>query len=831
MRCPKSLRGGAEQQHEDETKLNSGVRDQQRATAGELNQDTALGQAEQRSMHQDVFNSASSSDMVTPPTLQCHTKLWPVLRYVGIQDLYNADQILTPNFDKDRAKQTPRAEPRCNARSLTGQPPDGETKPNRDGNEQPEVIAGKMSRYKTLGQAEQRSMSQKDDIISASSSDMLTLNSIQCQTIQWPVFRYVGIHDHNVGDQALTSNFALDNDRAEQTSRAEPGCTAMRLTEVGQPEQGLDNESCGAERAEVSGWNAENYAQHRIQVEPQLTPCGKDQAEKFLRGGNMTCQNSTSKLATFEETQSRKSAHKKPDLKVLNNQERQENSRRKEDEHLQECSRRLEDPRIEEENKNPKLDLRQCWKVLRESIMQLKGISNNWEELELKHTRRLEREEKKIRQELIDRKRKKFGRAGKTTITELEEAIISSNGRKKQEIEEIRMNLAKETIRKEGWKAGKLSGKLSAKKKIPEGRKLQPKCLQIKESKEEIELARLWQIVSHCIEQIEMEEQWIDSNRLERSSQEEQKSLLVGKAGNIQQQPRRDIDKMQHHSALKRGGQDEHMKAGLFQKDGLFQRGGRPRGLDEMHGLDGLEMRDITTQRRDITTAFEDTTNHENFSDKLVENTDDKKKPKSSLEEICRQEDRRTNGSVKVMFGRNEDVVFGRKEVLTRPEKNIPNGDMLLERKSEMHATTIERSAARLTPRSEMHCQERSLFSGRVVKTKRGTPAKLSRVKSLRKLFEKENPSSPGKTRGSIELLLQSTLDINPFNLEANHTGTKQTQDIRVIQSRGGIGTGPRQPCGEEFRPECDWPSQASLRLGNQSSGSLQDRPRPGLEK
>ena len=69
---------------------------------------------------------------------------------------------------------------------------------------------------------------------------------------------------------------------------------------------------------------------------------------------------------------------------------------------------------------------------------------------------------------MIDRKRKKFGRAGKTTITELEEAIISSNGRKKQEIEEIRMNLAKETIRKEGWKAGKLS----AKKKIPAGRKL-----------------------------------------------------------------------------------------------------------------------------------------------------------------------------------------------------------------------------------------------------------------------------------------------------------------------------------------------------------------------
>ena len=51
--------------------------------------------------------------------------------------------------------------------------------------------------------------------------------------------------------------------------------------------------------------------------------------------------------------------------------------------------------------------------------MQLKGISNNWEELELKHTRRLEREDKKIRQELIDRKRKKFGRAGKKPLLNL----------------------------------------------------------------------------------------------------------------------------------------------------------------------------------------------------------------------------------------------------------------------------------------------------------------------------------------------------------------------------------------------------------------------------
>ena len=95
------------------------------------------------------------------------------------------------------------------------------------------------------------------------------------------------------------------------------------------------------------------------------------------------------------------------------------------------------------------------------------------------------------------------------------------------------------------------------------------------------------------------------------------------------------------------------------------------------------------------------------------------------------------------------------------------------------------------------------------MKTKRGTPAKQQKVKNLRKLFE--NPSSPGKqlTRGSIELLLQSTLDTNPLILEPNQTSTEHTDDICADQPDDWKWTGPRQICGEEFRPEPDWTIQA----------------------
>ena len=89
--------------------------------------------------------------------------------------------------------------------------------------------------------------------------------------------------------------------------------------------------------------------------------------------------------------------------------------------------------------------IRVGWKDLRLSRMCLQGNNDGWKELDAKDTIRLEREEKKLKAELVSRKKIRFGKAGNHKITRLEEMLIASNTRK-LELEEVRMNL---NLRKE----------------------------------------------------------------------------------------------------------------------------------------------------------------------------------------------------------------------------------------------------------------------------------------------------------------------------------------------------------------------------------------------
>jgi hypothetical protein len=810
MICHQEMREIADQSPDEMPEPNNDATDQSEVTAGETNHGTTLGQAEQRSKSQkDSIISASGNDMVIKITLQSHTKQWPVLRYVGIQDDINHVQLLTSNHELGRAEQLQRAEPGCTTMGLTEQPAETETKLNTEGGEmsdQPRATTGEMSGTASLDQAEQESSYQKDDIISASSSALFTRNSLQCHTKKWPVLRYVGVHNSNDDSCILTHNSALEVGRDEQTTRAEPGYTARGLT------------------------------------------------ERFQMEGKMTCQNPKPEF----EIQDRKQMLKNEGLKLTNKGGRLENTRMRKEEQNQEDTRRMERPNQPGGTRKTKIELKQSWKEIRESTMQLKTMVKKWEELEPRDTRRLEKEDKKLRQDLIDRKKKKFGRAGKAKLTELEEALISSHGRKRMELEEIKLNLAKEIARREGWKTRKMSEKKEKKKN--EGKKM--KGLTSSGTTEESELARRWQFVSERLDQIEKEEVWIDANRLERSSQEEQRSILTGKAEIWEQEQGQETpdkqrtqhqerallwrheghlkagislkdglktegmkprfsndlevmakDKMQHHQASVQWDQGVYMKAGLFQRDG------NARGTKDTDYLDTKYMRENKVHN-------EEKNNHDKPSDNVVVKTkDDRKIPKASLEDF-RQEDKGNDDLDIVMFGRNyskrkktcqndEEDAFGR---TTDPMI----GNLLLGKDCEMHTTSLERSAPRLTTRSEMHCQERSILGGRVVKTKRGTPAKQQKVKNLRKLFE--NPSSPGKqlTRGSIELLLQSTLDTNPLILGANHTSTEHTDDICADQPEDWTETGPRQTCGEEFRPEPDWSIQTRLGLDSQPICSLQ---------
>ena len=136
----------------------------------------------------------------------------------------------------------------------------------------------------------------------------------------------------------------------------------------------------------------------------------------------------------------------------------------------------------------------------------------------------------------------------------------------------------------------------------------------------------------------------------------------------------------------------------------------------------------------------EEKNNQDKPSDNVdVETKDDRKIPTDSLEDF-RQEDKGNDDPDIVMFGRNyskrKKTCQTDEEDAFRRTTNPMIGNLLLGKDCEMHATSLERSAPRLTTRSEMHCQERSILGGRVVKTKRGTPAKQQKVKNLRKLFE-----------------------------------------------------------------------------------------------
>ena len=155
----------------------------------------------------------------------------------------------------------------------------------------PRATTGEMSSTTSLDQAEQESSYQKDDIFSASSSALFTRNSLQCHTKKWPVLRYVGVHNSNDDSCILTHNSALEVGRDEQTTRAEPGCTARGLTD-----------------------------------------------ERFQMEGKMTCQNPKPEF----EIQDRKQILKNEGLKLTNKGERLENTRMRKEEQNQEDTRRYD---------------------------------------------------------------------------------------------------------------------------------------------------------------------------------------------------------------------------------------------------------------------------------------------------------------------------------------------------------------------------------------------------------------------------------------------------------------------------------------------------------
>ena len=89
---------------------------------------------------------------------------------------------------------------------------------------------------------------------------------------------------------------------------------------------------------------------------------------------------------------------------------------------------------------------------MRKSRQYLLGQAGEWQDLTTAEARRLERDEKKLKSEIVKRKKSKYGKAGNSKLSPLEEAIISSQTRKMSELAEVKQNLSRKEAGKKGWK-------------------------------------------------------------------------------------------------------------------------------------------------------------------------------------------------------------------------------------------------------------------------------------------------------------------------------------------------------------------------------------------
>ena len=442
--------------------------------------------------------------------------------------------------------------------------------------------------------------------------------------------------------------------------------------------------------------------------------------------------------------------------------------------------------------------------------MYLSEIHEGWKDLDGKTARKIEREEKKMKTDLMKIKSLRFGKAGNSKLTRLEEMIVSGNTRKLLEMEEIRLNLEKYSEIPKGWKKGngwKISGKNTP----------------------EQEESDHWKSLARNMRIIDKQEKWLEPGWLEASSLEEQRTFLYG--GTERQKEKTSqaslrLSDMDMKEDAKIGGKKVHQLAGIFQREG-----------NEMQELrKGATDLDTCTRLRLNTTDHKDARIRCIGEMKTFENIEDKKT--SREEDIDKAEAPRIDRKMlNFSLLNNEDN--GRKPATrdvidnleatktsthtTNTVKDLNSEDNLQGKISEMHLPSLPSltTQARRLTNSEMRCLERSPGGGRVIKTKLGTP-RNQQVSAIRKLFEKQT------TGGNIELLWQSTQDTN-LNLGEgleNQFRTRQKESFCVGQPDGVYLTGPRQTCGTLFRPDSDWPSQPELGRCSQSPDLCDDQPR-----
>ena len=464
--------------------------------------------------------------------------------------------------------------------------------------------------------------------------------------------------------------------------------------------------------------------------------------------------------------------------------------------------------------------MRRCWEEIQYHKRCLKEHGVRWMHLTDVEKRRLGREEKSLRQEVLQKRKKKFGKASGKKLSTLEDRMVKIQNEMQSELAEVEQNLEREQMRRQGKKMQKLEGKM------------------LVDERESVE--GHWGRMINCRGEILTRMRWVTSEMLEFASLDDQRRWVkewepdgVGKdvgrgAWDFWRSMARDA--AQHGGEVQHGhgqdadecedgvGKDVGRGAWNFWRSMARDAAQHVDGVQRGHGQDADECEDdgqvlgFKVRRQEVQVeAVRDVLSLENIV-KIVTPTDN---------QLCLE----SNDTASTKCKRDQHQDQKQENPRRKKKKNV--GDQtpskMMMGKSEMRARARpgeRKDVAR--PTDAILRLERSPWEGgRVVKKTRCTPGKInkiSKVSTLKLFFETENTSP--LTRGPVELLQQPSQQIRQINFGLTTTTTQDAVNC-VSQSGGPIRTGPRKPDLRDDSLSQDWPRQASVEEGGPMGDAL----------
>ena len=448
------------------------------------------------------------------------------------------------------------------------------------------------------------------------------------------------------------------------------------------------------------------------------------------------------------------------------------------------CDRRLEYSRGQDEGQCEK-----SWEQLRNSRRFIKETTEKWQDLAETEERRLEREGRKMGQEILKKRKEKFGKVGGKKLTVLEEVILRNQTRKKTELAEVEQNVKREQNRRQGKRMEKLEPE-----DTPEGRKRQEVDEHDDRATELDEEGHWRNMITHRVLILENQE-WMSARRLEASSLEEQRMLAYGKKPEVSLG---DVWKFWEVKAGSQANCDDIERVHSY-TDAMKTK--IQEGWTRTSQVEGKSSLQKTAEDN---TLLQKTTEDILPTDRL-----------HVIPTLSLVKSKEDSSMFKFKFGRKEASEMHMKDPEVGVKEQTPR--KIQRRLEEMRAKPVLMKDAARSTRSDNLSQERSPgLGGRVMMKKtRCTPQKIrkiSQVSTLKHLFE--NATASSLTRGPLELLLQST---QGFNLipGARATTTRDAMYSRkdcVSQSDTPIRTGPRQTAFLGLSLSQDWTSQTCVR-------------------